>query len=354
MEYKRNEKYNRFQSFKVLCYADRLKRIAEGSIPPPVEWVVYPSNLCAYSCRHCIMGQERRDHGVMLSENAMNRIPEDAKRYRINLVMFSGGGDPLTNPWTLSTATRLKGLGVLTGINTQGLLLEDPEPFNFIRFSVDAATPATYQKVHCSSEEAWWKVIQNIKRTVDYKSKGGSVELGLAFLVTPDNWEEAIQFCEWAQQFKPDFIHVRPAFLDADYLDLAGGKKLREEIIPSLQELAQKTEVSYPNVFFRVDKFDGYWTAKQYSKCRATPLIAVTAADGSFLVCQDRGIRPSEINLRWGNYNEQTFSSIWWSEEHKKAIEAIQLETCPRCVENGYNEIIEHCFVKDGLRAAIL
>ena len=107
-------------------------------------------------------------------------------------------------------------------------------------------------------------------------------------------------------------------------------------------------------MFFRVDKFEGFWTKKLYSKCRANPLIAVTSGDGAFLICQDRGIRKEESYLRWGDYNTQSFEEIWNSPTHRKVIDSIDLDKCPRCVENGYNEIIENVFMKDDLKLDIL
>lgn len=347
--------YNRFQKWKVMRHGDRIETIVRGRIPSPVEWVIYPSNVCGYQCAHCIMAREQVDHKNTLSEDAMKRIPDDAMNHGIHCVVFSGGGDPLLNRHTLGTAKELKSRGILVGINNQGYLLDDPTPFNFVRYSVDAATRETYKKIH--GVDGWERVNKNIRNHADLREAGALIEMGLAFLITPWNYHEVCDFVAWGQQFKPDFIHLRPAFLDSDYLAAqypGGADALKNEIIPAMSETAKTLEASYPNVYFRVDKFEGFWTPKKYSKCRSTPLMAVTSGDGAFLVCQDRGIRNEENNLRWGNYNTQTFSEIWWSADHAKVIESIDLDTCPRCVEAGYNEIIENVYLNDGLKAALL
>lgn len=355
----RHDKYNRFQPFKVLKHTDRIEQIVAGQIPSPVEWVVYPSNICGYRCGHCIMAKEHFDHRKLLTKEAMMKIPEDAKKHGIKCVIFSGGGDPLLNRWTLDSARKLKEYGIPVGINNQGYLLDDPMPFDFIRYSVDAATPETYQEIHrVPKGDGWEKINENIARHANLREKGHKIEMGLAFLITPTNWEETYEFCVWAQQYRPDFVHLRPAFLDADYLDKeypGGGSLLRENIVPSLRNLAKKIEEEFSNVFFRIDKFEGYWTPKIYSKCRANALMAVTSGDGAFLICQDRGIMASENYLRWGNYNVQSFEDIWWGEDHRKVIGSIDLDRCPRCVENAYNEIIEHGFVNgDAMKLDLL
>lgn len=347
--------YSRFQSFKVLAHSAKIEQIVSGGIPLPVEWVIYPSNVCGYQCGHCIMAREQVDHKNTLSEEAMWKIPDDAARLGIKTVIFSGGGDPLLNRWTLLAASRLKSKGIKVGINNQGYLLNNPNPFDFIRYSVDAATRETYKKIH--GVDGWDRINENISRHSRLRDAGAKIEMGLAFLITPSNWQETAEFVEWAQQYKPDFIHIRPAYLDADYLDAeypGGGKFLKDTAVPSLRELAKGLEAKYENVYFRVDKFEGYWTPKIYKKCRSTPLMAVTSGDGAFLVCQDRGIRREENYLRWGNYNTQSFEDIWFSDEHKKVIESIDLDKCPRCVEAAYNEIIEHGFVNDTMKLDLL
>jgi MoaA/NifB/PqqE/SkfB family radical SAM enzyme len=288
----------------------------------------------------------------------MERIPQDAKKHGIGCVIFSGGGDPLLNPYALSSARALKEYGIPTGINNQGYLLDDATPFDFIRYSVDAATPEMYQAIHrVPKKDGWERVNRNIAKHAEWRAKGEKIEMGLAFLITPLNWRETEPFCEWAQKFDPDFVHIRPAYLDADYLDReypGGGALLRDEIIPQLRITAQDLTSRWPNVFFRIDKFEGFWTPKLYHKCRANPLIAVTSGDGAFLICQDRGIMKTEEYLRWGDYNKQEFSDIWWSQDHLNVMGSIDLENCPRCVENAYNEAIEHVFMDDKMKLAIL
>lgn len=347
--------YNRFQKWKVLMHDEKIRQIVRGQIPAPVEWIIYPSNVCGYQCAHCIMAREQVDHRNTLSAEAMKRIPDDAGAHGIKCVIFSGGGDPLLNRHTLETARELKRRGVMVGINNQGFLLDDPTPFDLIRYSVDAASRETYLKIH--RVDGWERVNQNIARHAELRRQGAKIELGLAFLITPWNFKEVCDFVAWGQKYSPDFIHIRPAYLDSDYMQEqypGGSEALKNEIIPALSDTARALESEFPNVYFRIDKFEGFWTPKKYSACRATPLMAVTSGDGAFLICQDRGIRKEEDYLRWGNYNTQTFQEIWWGAEHQKVIDRIDLKNCPRCVEVGSNEIIEHAYLKDGLKAALL
>lgn len=328
---------NRFNPMKVLVHLNKLEDIARGNIPYPVEWIVYPSNVCNYNCGHCIMKIEKQEFPGCLPESTMEKIPDDAEKYGIKTVIFSGGGEPLNHTLTLEILSRLKEKGINTGLNTNGFYLNDATNIDHLRVSIDAASRKTYKKVH--GFDGWDRVNDNL-----HNLRRGK-ELGLAFLIRPDNWSQIYQFCEWTQQFNPDFVHIRPAYLGAAYLE--GRDDEMVSIMPSLLRIKETVEKNFKNVFFRMDKFDGYWTAKKYNKCRATPLIAVLIADGSFIVCQD-------VFKRFGNYNFQKFEECWNSKEHKAAIENININKCPRCVENGYNEIIQNVVMEDGLKTCLL
>lgn len=45
---------HRFNGLKILAHADKLDEIARGSRPWPIEWVVYPSNVCNHKCVWCL------------------------------------------------------------------------------------------------------------------------------------------------------------------------------------------------------------------------------------------------------------------------------------------------------------
>lgn len=329
-------KYNRFEKYKILFYADKLEQIARGEICYPESMVVYPTYLCNYKCPHCIMQVERKGKNSMTPE-LLKKVVDDAIRLDLKSVIFSGGGEPLVNKYTMPTISAIHDAGIPVGLNTNGYLLGDASKIDFLRVSVDAGTKETYQKVH--GVDGFDVITKNILSIHENK-----IELGLAFLIGPNNWQEIIPFCEWAQQFNYDFIHIRPAWLDGDYLE--GGDKLLS-IMPNVLKIKETVEREFRSVFFRVDKFDGYWTPRLYEKCRATPIMAVLCPDGKFAVCQDNFIK-------FGDYYNKSFEECWFSDEHRRAIESIELSKCPRCVESGYNEIIENCVMCNSLRKELL
>lgn len=322
--------FNRFEPFKVLRHYDKLVELSRGNICLPSQLYVYPSNICPFNCGHCIMRNERQNN-VMLSHSVMTKLVKDVARLGIKSVIFSGGGEPLTNSSTIYAARQMREFGVEVGMNTNGLLMPESMPVDFLRISIDAGTPQTYCRV--KGYDGWDRLNGNLRRLKHN-------ELGFAYLLRPDNYKELPEFCKWAQQYNYTFMHVRPAYWpDKD-----------EEIkkaIESVRETVQQLQQQYRGLEFRTEKFDGFWTERQHTECRSTPLIAVLCADGHFAICQD-------VFIKFGDYNTQTFEEAWFSESHRQAIKRIELDSCPRCVNNGYNDIIENCIMGDSLKMNIL
>jgi MoaA/NifB/PqqE/SkfB family radical SAM enzyme len=340
--------YDRFNSWKVLVYADRIKKILDGGFPPPVIMHIYPSNRCNLNCEWCIMAEERGKNPVILKKETFYKAVKDASENDIKLIHISGGGEPLLHPnicdvlkYNSSLEKRVK-----IAISTNGTLLEKTlcEYADHIRVSLDAGSKEVYKKV--KNKDLFDKVYNNVKDLVDYRnSKNIQCDIGLGFVISPENWTDVYNFCKIGSKLKVDFLHIRPAY----YPKTNPKNELLRVITPSVLALIEKAKNDFNNVkiFAITEKFEGYWTPRIYDKCRATPLQAVLTATGEFAICQD-------VFIRFGDYNKQSFWEIWDSDEHRRAIEKIDLESCPRCVENKHNEIIQEMFIKNKARLELI
>lgn len=338
-----SDKFNRFQKWKILLYSDRLHQLAQGRMPYPLVWHIYPSNYCPLNCNFCIMREEKEQNKAMLSLEAMTKIPFDAECIaKVKLVHFSGGGEPLTNPYVRGVALTLKKKGLVkVALSTNGLLLEPSDViyFNHIRVSVDAVQQETYRKIKDGSLDM---VIDNIKRVMTFKKEHNvDVDVGLGYVVTLDNIQETTEFMDLAKQLQVDFVHFRPCYYPNSSNQNVVLKQAFTEATP--QNLEHASKIDSPKIYWLGYKFKGTWTQRNYTKCRSTPLQAVLTATGEFIICQD-------VFIRWGNYYKQTFNQIWFSPEHFETIEKINLEKCPRCVESFHNEVIEHMFLSNECR----
>lgn len=342
--------YHRFNSLKILVHADRLKAIAEGGVPFPIDWHIYPSNFCNHSCSWCMFRQngEQFEHPAMLSRNLLLRACADAVRTGARLVHFSGGGEPLLNPYVLEALEYLERQDISVALSTNGSLLnpEIASRVDFIRVSLNAGTKSQYDQTNHSSKgkSDWNKVLTNIKQCAPQKKK----DLGLSFVVDQDNWMDIEPFCVAAIECNADFVHIRPAF----WYDAERNQEIRT-LMPDILRVCDAVRQSYSDklsIFAVTEKFDGYWSPRTYDRCRATLTGACLTATGDFSVCQDR------TDLRFGaEYSlGKSFEEIWLSQEHLDLVRKLEspgcLDQCPRCVWNKRNEIIEEVFINDSLR----
>lgn len=284
------------------------------------------------------MKNERKCHSF-LSTTDYSRAIFDAWKNSAKTIHFSGGGEPLMHPKTKRMLATAKSLGLETALSTNGVFL-DNETISFVdnpRISLNAATKETYRKI--TGTNYFNTVVENIKNIpVGHKKK-----TGVAFLVIPDNMHEIEQFCSLANDLKVGWVHIRPA-----YLSDKGQNKTLIDSSGLMADKLSKIEKKFPNldIFYRVDKFDGFWNDNKYD-CKCTSILAVLKASGKFCVCQDR------TDLEFGDYKNQSFESIWGKKEHLDALEKVR--NCNiRCVETKKNEIIQRVFINDELKRNVI
>lgn len=353
--------YHRFNGMKILAYADRLRQIADGGMPMPLDWHVYPSNICNHACSFCMFRQngEQENFPVKLSRDLLLRAVEDAARTGAVLMHFSGGGEPLLNRYTLEAMTAAQETGRLkVALSTNGSLLtpEVAAQVDYIRVSLNAGTADTHHATNHAGDHRhpgdWGKIIQNVRCAVKSKRQ----DIGLAFVIERENVPDIFAFCEVAAETGVDFVHIRPGFYYDHEKDAATRAAMADAFTEC--ERARAAFGSLVDIYAITDKFDGYWTPRTYHQCRAIWTGTTLRATGDFAVCQDR------TDLVWGNtpsYRDgASFEDCWRSEERQALVARIHdgqgglLPSCPRCVWSGRNTILQDVFVEDSMRLALV
>lgn len=343
--------FNRFNSLKTLVYADRIEAILRGEMPPPVVLHMYLTNYCPGCSLQsiCIMKDERVRYPVKMSTELIVKALRDASENDVKLIHFTGGGEPTGHPDFKVVVELAHRLGLQVAVSTNGLCLSYCSWFfdsvDHYRCSFNAGTKVTYEKA-LDVPGMFNFVVGTLRDWVEAKRESGKVlppDIGMAFLIVPENYKEIYRFCALAADVGVDFVHIRPAWLKDD-------KELRL-ILPEAFYYCKRAQEDFGDeldIFASTEKFEGHWTPRKFGKCLATPLEAVLTATGEFIVCQD------VFEPRFGDYNKQEFWEIWDSDEHRAAINQIDLSKCPRCVETKINEIIERVFINDEMRRALL
>jgi len=360
---------DRFNSDKLLAHPEKLDAIIAGEMPFPIDWHIFPSNKCNHKCVWCMYRQngEQFNFAKILPREVLLRGVRDAARTGANLIHFSGGGEPLINKHTPEAMELAQALGrerpmgrrheLKIALSTNGRLLtpEIARLVDYIRVSLNAGTAEQHTATNHAGEGPgdWHTILENIAKAEPYARQ----DLGLGFVVDHLNYRDIYAFCEVAAKLfngrgthvRQRFVHIRPAF----YYDPTDDAATRA-CMPEALELCDKARRDFEglvDIHALTDKFDGYWTPRSYTQCRAVLTGTTLRATGDFAVCQDR------VDLTFGNvpsYKDgASFEDVWYSDEHRAVIASIyagaELDTCPRCVWGGRNKRID-AWERDELR----
>ena len=334
-----------FNPMKILNHWETLNAILKKWNPPPISCEIDPSNACNHDCIWCMYHEFKMKKNVMIPEEILFNLIHELHQGGVKSITFTGGGEPLTNPATVKALYEVKKLGMEVGLVTNGgLMLPDVceaivDTCTFLRVSLDAASLKTHNTVHKPkdlSSDNFNKILENLSTLVDRRKKTKKdFTIGVAYLVHPLNYFEIYEAAKFTKELGADYIQIRPVFIP--------GKKPLEKMWFAVQEMMENSlELIdedfhvFPILhrFHEVSKID-----RTYTRCMGHALLGVVGADCNvYLCCQLRGDR----NFSFGSLKEKSFFEIWHSRERQAVIKNINLDKCPPCRYNKYNELLDY------------
>ena len=324
-------KGNPFLGVKFLCSGENYVKGLLGDEwqkLPPISAEIDPSNLCSENCVWCMFSEYRRKKPVSISLKDITRIIRQLAKIGCKGLTFTGGGDPLSNPEVFPKAFyEAINSGMKCALVTNGVLIDKyidsiSDTCTYVRVSVDAGNRETYRRLH--GRDLWNKVWENLKKLRE-RFKG---DLGVAFLVHPENYQEVKEFCNLARLHDLSYAGIRPVLLS--------GYSLSEKIVNSVVQQINsfKSDYDFP-VFTRMARFrEVIEKDRGFTDCLATPLLSVIGADlNVYLCCAYRG----NEKFSFGNLKDSSFEEIWYGEKRKKIVEGINIDKCIPCRLAQYN-----------------
>ncbi|MDD4979709.1 MAG: radical SAM protein [Candidatus Omnitrophica bacterium] len=339
-----------FNPLKVLNHWQTLNDIISGENPYPISCEIDPSNLCNHNCVWCINDKFRKFNRVFIPPALMFRIIREMARCKVKSVAFTGGGEPFMNPATLGAIQLTHKHKMDAGLVTNGELL-DPEKCqiiinncSYVRISLDAATTPTHRVIHAPSnqrEDVFRRIVRNIEALVKIRDRmKKDVTIGIGYLVSLYNYKEIAKAARLVNNLGVDYIQIRPAFMPGKQLP----KEVRAETEKLIQEAIKLSNHSF-HVFPILHRFDEVINLdRAYDRCLGHALVGVVAANAKmYICCQLRGIDGFCI----GDLRKQSFSQIWKGKKRKAVIRKINLNYCPPCRYNKYNELLDYLANKE-------
>ncbi|NWG20325.1 MAG: radical SAM protein [Chloroflexi bacterium] len=155
---------------------------------------IEPTNRCNLACRTCMRNSWDVRMGQM-SEAIFGRILDGLRAVTPTpSVFFSGIGEPLAHPRTIDMVARVRELGAMTELITNGTLLDERRARGLIEagldvlwVSIDGATPESYADVRLGA--ALPEVLENMARFRRLRPAGHHArpEMGINFVAMKRN-----------------------------------------------------------------------------------------------------------------------------------------------------------------------
>ncbi|MBI3547449.1 MAG: radical SAM protein [Elusimicrobia bacterium] len=332
-----------FAKDKIYGHMDRVQEWLDTGQSRPVTVELDLTNICNQKCPHCFGYAPERDQARMHLDEA-KRIIAQIREAGGRGLTFTGGGDPTVSPICWECVAYARSIGFDVGFITNAQTLPEDkarvlvENCQWIRVSVDAATPEVFRLTHGMDEPQFRRVLDNVRMLVRLKREARSeATIGIGFLTSPATKRDIFAFAQLGRELEVDYAQYRPLLrrhgeAEIDYSD--------DEILVEMRRAAQLSTNAYRVVHseHKYDQIRSGQVQREYKKCYGQNFAAVVSADKKMYVCcHMRGVEKYCL----GDLSKQSVSQIWQSSERKRIADSVDFNDCPPlCRCDSFNNIL--------------
>ena len=341
----------RMDGHKLFWHLDRVAAWQAGELIAPIYVEISPVSFCNHRCVFCGLDFAHTDQSSLDTGLLRERIREMG-RLGVRSIMFAGEGEPLLHkdlPVLVATA---KSAGIDVSITTNGMtgtpeLWRELLPhLSWLRFSIDAATGETYEKVHGVRKEFFEKTIESLMSALEVKKdRKLPVTIGVQYLLIRENLNDIEQAIRLYSQIGVDYLSFKPYSEHPQMLNKSGFN-YSAEFIRKLEETVQGTPAGKgTTIIFRKTATAAYADKLlNFKCCRALPFWGYISSKGDFYTCS---VYLNDDRFKAGNICEEGMESIFFGNRRRQSIEfgehglAIGEECRVNCRMARINEFLE-------------
>jgi len=298
----------------------------------PIYVEVAPVGACNHRCTFCAVDYIGYKPVQLKLDLLQQRLPEMG-RLGIKSIMYAGEGEPLLHKKINEIVAITKQAGIDVAFTTNGTVItdrfiEDSMPLtSWIKVSINAGTQATYHQIHRGKADDFFKVINNLKRLVDYKRKHNhDCTVGAQSLLLPENADEMTELARICRdEIGLDYLVIKP-YSQHHFSLTHEYENINYSPFLNLAEKLNALETESFHVVFRQHTMKKYIAFQQgrYQKCYATPFFwGYVMASGEVYGCS---AYLSDERFNYGNLNTDSFQAIWEGEKRQTNFYYIQNE----------------------------
>ncbi|MDR1167165.1 MAG: radical SAM protein [Deltaproteobacteria bacterium] len=325
---------------KILLFPDKLKALQKAVATPdpsyPVSVELSLAHLCNLNCAYC-SDARIREAPASLSAALLENLFRDLAAGGTRGLTIEGGGEPTLSPLFPAAAEKARARGLALGLITNGVRLFTPatplsfyEAFQWIRVSLDAASPEEFQEL--KGRDAYHEVLSNIRALCSIPGPRRPA-VGVGYVLTSRNDDPArvLSLARDLEDMGAAYLQIRPV-VDCPKLSSAAendpfwGAELRALPFVNLAPLRENLVEGNASL-----------------PCLAHSLTSVIGADGLVWLCGRLNVRP--VLRPIGDLTKESFAAIWDGETRRRQTQTLLsgsfcAENCPRCRLSKYNALI--------------
>ena len=334
----RGEAPFKYEESLLLNNFQSVAEIVKGEYAPPPEIEILPTTKCNLRCSFCLGQDKMLGSHYSLTKDELIALIESINRYnqegdsRVKRIRFAGvTGEPLLNKYTVDAMGKAIEDGYEIGLVTNGTLLDERVREvivggKYIHISLDAARASTFQKIKRVKPDLFDAAIHNTRELIKLKrERNSSLEIGMGFILSEDNWRELSLFIDMARDMGADYVRVRAPE------GLAAGSIQQESWTEIYRILEEQSKKDIGNPSFRIiltDETKRGTERPDFDSCPAHALLAMINANKGVYPCAHTVHRE---NLSFGE--GVSFKDIWEGNRRRSVIEKelVPSRDCPPC-----------------------
>lgn len=346
------EKETPYSNLKIFAHLEELQKAKGGDRIAPIYVRIKPTNRCNQNCYYChyknpylLLDQYKPTDEI--KREKLLEIIQDFKDIGVKAVTFSGGGEPLLYPHIEEVMEAVIKAGIDLSVITNGSLLlgrkaELLEQAKWVRISLESGCAETYSKIRGVNNHAFELLCQNIKYFAQHKQ--AECELGINFVVGPDNYKEVYQAGRLMKELGAN--HIKYTAMMSNETEKMH-EPFKTEVISQIHKLMDENDLRFKVINLYESDFDSNIVfGRNYDTCAIKDYVTVIAANSKIYYCHDKAyLSEGEI----GDISQESFKQVWFSEETTQKFLAFNpKEVCMHhCVYDDRNVLLNKFYSLD-------
>ena len=316
------DKY-RIDSHKLMYHVQRVHEWMQGATVYPIYMEVSPAGACNHRCVYCGLDfMEYRPR--YLDTNAFKERLDELGQLGLKSIMYAGEGEPFLHRDMADIIAHTRKAGIDVAVTTNAVLFKKEiahrilDNTQWVKASINGATPDTYAKIHRCNPDDFDRVIENMSHAARVRSDNGyTCTLGMQLVLLPQNCDQVVTLAQLARDIGMDYLVIKPYSQHPQSKTTEYSSIEYAEYEYLADELGRFGSDDF-EVIFRIHtmrKWDG--PQRNYSRCLALPFWSYIDAGGNVWGCS---MYLGDERFCYGNIYEQSFEDIWQGQKRMQSL----------------------------------